>query len=382
MDYQYLDTNQGLQEFCQGIHHRQYCALDTEFLREKTYFPFLALIQLATEGELACIDPLGITDFSPLLEILKNKSITKIFHSPSQDLELFYQHFECLPEPIFDTQLASAVLGYGNQISYADLVNKICKVTLEKKYTRTDWSFRPLPEGPLAYAMDDVRYLIDIYKELDYQLEEQGRLEWLKEDFDKLSMPESYIIDLSNLWKRLKGVQHLNSTELNNADQLSRWRENLAIKKNRPRRWIMKDEDIIDIARSNPVTLDDLTKIGNLNRQYINNMGPSLLKALEKASKIAPELYPAQPRINKLTNRQKAIADTLMGICRDVAGQKGLSLAFLTTRKEIDALVTGNSDSRLSSGWRNKMVGEKLENFLRGNIHMGCEEGHLKYEKE
>ncbi len=144
----------------------------------------------------------------------------------------------------------------------------------------------------------------------------------------------------------------------------------------------MKDEDIIDIARSNPVTLDDLTKIGNLNRQYINNMGPSLLKALEKASKIAPELYPAQPRINKLTNRQKAIADTLMGICRDVADQKGLSLAFLTTRKEIDALVTGNSDSRLSSGWRYKMVGEKLENCLRGTIHMGCEEGHLKYEKE
>lgn len=378
MNYQYIDNNQSLREFCQGIQSCQYCALDTEFVREKTYFPLLALIQLATETQQACIDPLSIDDFSPLVEILENDSIVKILHSPSQDLELFYQQFESLPTPVFDTQIAAAVLGYANQIGYADLVNRVCDVQLEKKYTRADWSRRPLSQGELNYAMDDVRYLIQIHDRLTAELEKRGRLNWVHADFEKLSDPRAYQLDLTGLWKRLKGVQRLKGVALNNADQLCRWREQVAMDKDRPRRWIMKDEDIVDIARFKPASHHDLAQIGSISKDYIRKIGDDLLKVLGNASQIDPSQYPRQEPYVKLSNQQQAIADCLMAICRDVAEKNDIALASVTSKKEIDALVAGKRDTKLSSGWRYEMLGQQLISFLQGEISLSCVDGRLE----
>jgi ribonuclease D len=229
LTYHYIDSNQALSDFCLRIRNDRYCALDTEFIREKTYYPVLALIQLATESAQACIDPLAIDDFTPLVELFHNRSMLKILHAPGQDLELFYHRFAVLPVPIFDTQLAAAVLGYANQIGYADLVNRLCRVQLEKKYTRANWSRRPLSEGELDYAMDDVRYLIDIYQQLNTDLQQRGRLDWIQDDLETLSEPATYQVNSADLWKRLKGVQKLKGAGLNNADQLCRWREQVAI---------------------------------------------------------------------------------------------------------------------------------------------------------
>lgn len=378
MNYQYIDNNQALEDFCQGIQNCRYCALDTEFIREKTYFPLLALIQLETETKQACIDPLAIDDFSPLKDIFKNENIIKILHAPSQDLELFFQQFEVLPKPVFDTQLAAAVLGYANQIGYADLVNRVCNVQLEKKYTRADWSRRPLTEGELNYAMDDVRYLIQIHDELTAELDKRGRLNWIQADFEKMSDPKVYQLDKSGLWKRLKGVQRLKGAALNNADQLCRWREQVAIDKNRPRRWIMKDEDIVDIARFKPSSHHDLSQIGNISKDYIKKVGDDLLKVLEKASQIDPSEYPRQPEFIKLNNQQQAISDCLMAICRDVAEKNDIALASITAKKEIDALVAGKTDTRLSTGWRYEMLGQRLTSFLQGEISLSCVNGALE----
>lgn len=379
MDFQYIDNNKSLAEFCAKIQHCQFCALDTEFVREKTYYPVLALIQLATETLQACIDPLVISDFSPLVAIFENSSIVKILHSPSQDLELFYQQFNALPDPVFDTQLAAAVLGYANQIGYADLVNRKCAVQLEKKYTRANWIKRPLSSGELDYAMDDVRYLIQMYQDMKSELEKRGRWSWIQTDFAKMSDKAEYEMDSTALWKKLRGVQRLKGAALNNADQLCRWREKLAIAKNRPRRWMMKDEDIIDIARFKPATHKDLAQIGNLSAEYVKRHGDAILQVLSDAAKINPADYPKLPQFNKLNNEQQAIADCLMAICRLVVEENQIALASVTSKKEIDQLVAGKTDTPITTGWRNEMLGKYLQQFLQGEVSLGCLNGRLQY---
>ncbi|MCP4077733.1 MAG: ribonuclease D [Gammaproteobacteria bacterium] len=379
MKFHYIDSNKALKDFCLSIETCKYCALDTEFIREKTYFPLLALIQLATETEQACIDPLVIDDFSPLVEIFENTSMVKILHSPSQDLELFYQQFDALPEPVFDTQLAAAVLGYANQIGYADLVNRKCGVKLDKKFTRADWSRRPLSEGELDYAMDDVRYLIQMYEEMKAELESRDRWSWIQADFKKMSDKTEYQLDETTLWKKLRGVQRLKGAALNNADQLCRWREQLAITKNRPKRWMLKDEDLIDIARFKPATRDDLKQIGNLSADYVKKNGDAILKVIKEASQIDSSQYPKLPDFVKLNIDQQAISDCLMAICRVVAEKNQIALASVTTKKEIDQLVAGKMGSKITTGWRNEMIGKYLQQFLKGEINLSCVDGVLEY---
>ena len=379
MNFKYIDNNQSLKEFCEAIQGCQLCALDTEFLREKTYFPLLALIQLATETAQACIDPLTISDFSPLVAIFENQSIVKILHAPGQDLELFFQQFDALPAPVFDTQLAAAVLGYANQIGYADLVNRLCGVQLDKKYTRADWTKRPLSEGELDYAMDDVRYLLQMYTGLKADLESRQRWSWIQPDFQKLSHKAAYELNVAGLWKKLRGIKNLKGSALNNADQLCRWREQKAISSDRPKRWIMKDEDLIDIARFNPASHDELKQIGKLGSEYIRKNGDAILKVLKQAAEIDPANYPRQAEFSSLNSDQQAIADCLMAICRVVTEKNQISLASVTSRKEIDELVAGNRESKVTSGWRNEMIGRHLVDFLQGKTSLSCRDGQLVY---
>ena len=379
MNYLYIETNQALKDFCEQIKDCQFCALDTEFVREKTYYPELSLIQLATETQQACIDPLAIDDFAPLVTLFETPAMLKILHAPGQDLELFYQRFNALPRPVFDTQLAAAVLGYANQIGYADLVKRVCSVQLEKKYTRANWSRRPLSQGELDYAMDDVRYLIEIYQKLQAKLSERGRTEWIQADLENLSKPETYEMTFSNLWKRLRGVQRLKGAALNNADQLCRWREQLAISKNRPRRWILKDEDIVDIARFKPGNHAELSQIGNLSADYVKKYGNAILQVLSKAAEMKSDEYPKQAEFKPLNNQQQAIADCLMALCRLISEQNEIALASVATKKELDQLIVGKRDNNLCRGWRYEMLGQHLVHFLEGGLSLDCEQGQLKY---
>lgn len=379
MNFEYIDNNQKLADFCHRIRDHRYCALDTEFVREKTYYPLLALIQLATEQEQACIDPLVIDDFSPLIELFENRDMLKILHAPGQDMELFYHQFDCLPKPLFDTQTAAAVLGYAGQIGYAELVSRVCGVQLDKKYTRADWSKRPLSEGELNYAMDDVRYLLQIYQTLHAELDQRQRLQWVESDFDRLTNKASYQVDLAQLWKRLKGVQKLKGAALNNADQLCRWREQKAMDSNRPRRWILKDEDLVDIARFKPASESELQKIGTLGAEFVRKNSATILQVLQNAASIQPADYPRHPEFTRLNNQQQAVADCLMAICRAEADKNQIALASVVSKKEIDQLVVGKSDSKLLSGWRYLMVGQLLQQFLQGEIQLACLGGELEY---
>ena len=228
MSYQYIDSNEQLADFCGRIKDAGYCAIDTEFVREKTYYPILSLIQIASEKHMACIDPLVIDDFDPLVSMIQDPNLTKVFHSPSQDLEILYQQFSIMPQPIFDTQLAAAVLGYDYQIGYADMVHQIIGVKLEKKHTRANWNRRPLSQDEIDYAMDDVRYLLPVFQTLKAELEEKKRYAWIEKDLLAMTAISNYQIDTDDLWRRLKGVQKLKGVELQIARHLCCWREKMA----------------------------------------------------------------------------------------------------------------------------------------------------------
>jgi ribonuclease D len=379
MSYQYINSDQALAKFCNSIQDCQYCALDTEFIREKTYYPLLALIQLATENAQACIDPLEIKDFSPLVNLFNKSSMLKILHSPSQDLELFHYNFNALPSPIFDTQIAAAVLGFANQIGYADLVARVCGVQLEKKYTRADWSRRPLSEGELDYAMDDVRYLIEIQQKLTEQLKQKDRLSWVEADFTRMIDPQNYQVDMTGLWKRLKGVQKLKGIALNHADQLCRWREKRAMEKDRPRRWIIKDEDIVDIARFKPKTVKDLNQIGNLSADYIKKIGSEILQVLTQSDQMDAADYPRHSDFVRLDNEQQAQADCLMAMCRVLTGENEIAITSVVSKKDIDELVVGQRNGKILQGWRNQMLGQHLVRFLEGELSLTCKDGRLEF---
>jgi len=377
LDFDYIDSNDKLRDFCASVRDDKTCALDTEFVREKTYYPLLALIQLATEHRQACIDPLAIDDFSPLIELFEQPGMVKILHASGQDLELFHHVFGAIPRPLFDTQIAAAVLGYANQIGYADLVRQVCGVQLDKKYTRANWARRPLSAGELDYAMDDVRYLIEIYHHLRDELERRGRLPWVEADFRRITEDQAFVQDDSQLWKKLKGVQRLKGAALNHADQLCRWREQRAREKDRPRRWILKDEDIIDIARFRPRTHRDLQQIGNLGSDFIRKTGDDLLAVLDRAERIDPAERPRQPKFQRLDANQQALADCLMAIARLKCEENDIALASVAGKKDIDALVTGQGDSKLLQGWRHEMLGRHLEDFLAGRSHLAASDGRL-----
>jgi len=377
LDFDYIDNNRSLHDFCTAVSDDRFCALDTEFVREKTYYPKLALIQVATETRQACIDPLAVDDFSPLIGLFENTGMLKILHASGQDLELFHHVFGAIPRPLFDTQIAAAVLGYANQIGYADLVRQVCGVQLDKKYTRANWARRPLSEGELDYAMDDVRYLIEIHQRLHEELERRGRLSWVEADFRRITDGQAFVQDDGQLWKKLKGVQRLKGEALNYADQLCRWREQRARDRDRPRRWILKDEDIVDIARFRPKSHRDLQQIGNLGSDFIRKTGDDLLQVLDQAARIDRADWPKPPKFRKLDSNQQALSDCLMAIARLLCERNDISLASVAGKKDLDALITGQEDSRLLQGWRHEMLGRHLQDFLAGRSMLNVRDGRL-----
>jgi ribonuclease D len=377
LDYDYIDSNQMLAQFCAGLSTATYCVIDTEFVRESTYYPELALIQIASGDQLACIDPLAISEFTPLAELLVEDSLLKVFHSSSQDLEILYQKFGQVPTPVFDTQLAAAVLGYNHQISYADLVQQITGVTLEKKHTRANWTRRPLSEDELDYAMDDVRYLLAVYETLNEKLESSRRYSWMEKDLRTMSDPASYQVDMVQLWKRLKGVQKLKGEKLQIASELVQWREALAQRQNRPRRWIVKDEVIVDIARQKPADIEALSRIRDLSEKTANRHGDKLLQIVAHATQVDASQWPQHDKQKNLNKQQLALGDCLMALCRVIADQNQIALATLATRKDIDNLLINQKSSRLTQGWRFAMAGEQLLEFIHGQSSISVDQERL-----
>lgn len=377
MTVQYIDTESDLITFCQTIADTTWMTVDTEFLREKTYSPQLCLIQVATDDHIACIDPLALSNLDPILELIYKPEIAVVFHAARQDLELFYMIRGELPTNIFDTQLAATVLGYGDQIGYGNLVKQCVDVDLDKAHSRTDWTKRPLDPAQIDYAADDVRYLRDVYKILTQQLADKNRVHWLDEDFAILSSIDTYKADLDSIWRKVKGFGRLKGVQLAILQRLAAWREQRAIKSNRPRRWILKDDVLLDLAKLAPDTIDKFSMIRGLEANSIGRHGEALLAEIKHAKSSDKDLWPILKKTKPLSQQQGAIVDALMALVRKFCDEQSIAPVAVCSRKEIERMVAGEVDLPILQGWRNEIVGHHLKNFLDGKLSITADTTQL-----
>jgi ribonuclease D len=382
MTVEFITQQADLITFCQKIADTTWMAVDTEFLREKTYYPQLCLIQVATEDYIACIDPLILTDLNPILDLIYNPDITVVFHAARQDLELFYLLRDDLPSPIFDTQLAATVLGYGDQIGYGNLVKKCLNVDLDKAHSRTDWTKRPLDPAQIDYAADDVRYLRDVYKLLKQQLEQKNRFHWLDDDFANLTTQAAYKPDPDNIWKKIKGAGRLKGVQLAILQKLAAWREQRAIKANRPRRWILKDDVLIDLAKLSPESADKFSLIRGLESRIIERYGNIILDTIKQAKALPKDQWPILKKTKQLNNQQDAVVDALMALLRKHCDTQSIAPVAVASRKEIERMVSGDSNVPVLHGWRKEIVGHHLQDFLDGKISITANNTQLSTQQQ
>jgi ribonuclease D len=347
-----------LERLCQHLQGEPWIALDTEFMRERTYYARLCLIQLATPSMVACIDPLALAPLAPLLHVLYAPGIVKVLHAARQDLELFYDLQGAPPAPVHDTQIAAALLGYQDQISYAGLVEELLGTRLEKHYTRTDWSRRPLSAAQLRYAEDDVRYLRGIYPLLMEKLAVQGRDEWLTEECARLTDTRLYLNDPDDAYARIKQRHALPPASQQVLRALARWRELTAQQLNRPRNWIMRDTELLELARRQPRSEGELTTISGLARASAKKWGTILVAEIAKAVALTPtKLWNVSAPLNA---RQLSLYERMHKLVYTRARERQLSPTLIASRKDLQALVRGESAGALLTGWRRVIVGEEL----------------------
>lgn len=366
MTIQYIDRPEQLPLLCEKIRQETWIALDTEFLREKTYYPKFCLLQIAAPGWVACVDPLAIADLSPLFAAIYDPAIVKVLHSCRQDLEIFFQITGRIPGPIFDTQIAAPLLGFQENPGYAMLVSSFLNINLNKAHTRTDWTQRPLSADQIQYAADDVIYLCKIYTMMCEQLEKLGRLDWLKSDFALLNDQELYQVSPENAWLKIRGKNKLTGRQLSILQSLCEWREQTAQTENKPRNWLFPDDMLLELAKLQPVNLSDLGKIRNINERSVNRYGKVLCELIDAARQRPPKPLTEKDRPGKKTQQHEAVMDVLSAVVRIRAEQNSLNPVILATRKELEQLVFGDSECPLLHGWRYNMAGRELQGLLQG----------------
>ena len=343
------------------LHGAERLALDTEFMRERTYHPRLCLVQIATETDCCLIDPLAGLDLAPLHELLRDRSRLKILHAARQDLEVLLNAGGAVPGPLFDTQVAAALLGFAPQIGYAELVARQLGHSIDKGQTRTDWSRRPLTPAQLAYAADDVRHLLTLQADLQAALAAAGRTRWLVEETAALEDPSLYRTDPAAAWRRLKGLNRLAPKEQAVARALAEWRERRALEADRPRGWILADESLYAMATRAPGSLTALEGIPALAPSVVRKRGEELLQLIAQARLTDDAGHLAPPR--RPTNEEQHRASALMQVVRDAATALGIGPEILATRRDVESLAFGNAtpeSSPLLRGWRGEVLGEKL----------------------
>ena len=353
-----------LEHACARWREAPWLALDTEFLREDTYYPKLCLIQVGDGRDNVCIDALalGSAGLRPLFELLKASGNAKVFHAASQDLEIFVQLEGSTPQPLFDTQIAAALLGYGDQLGYAALVEKLLGVKLDKSLTRTDWSRRPLNAAELTYAAYDVLYLGEIHPRLRQELETRGRLAWLEEDCARLGDPARYRNPPEAAWRRLKGLARLAPPAQRAAAALAAWREEVAQERNRPRKWIIDDDAVYRLAERRPLDLAELEGLRVLPPKTLERHGEALLEVLAQAGDGAPLALEDAP----LDDAQKARLKKLLDRLRALGESLGVPPTLLAPRSDVEAVLRLGTAAEvpLLRGWRRAAAGEEILRLL------------------
>ncbi|WP_081534945.1 ribonuclease D [Rhodovulum sp. P5] len=374
-----LTTTEELAAFCERAARAPYVTIDTEFLRERTYYAKLCLVQLAlpgdgdTEGPAVLVDPLADDlSWAPLYELFRNESVVKVFHAARQDLEIFFTEGSVFPEPLFDTQVAAMVCGFGEQVGYETLVRKIAKTSLDKTSRFTDWSRRPLSDAQKSYALADVTHLRAIYEYLAADLERTGRAKWLREELGVLTDPETYIVHPSEAWKRVK--TRTNSGKfLVVVQELARFREGYAQSRNIPRNRVFKDDALLELASTKPQNLNDLSRSRLLLREARRGeIAEGIIEAVKTALEADPKDYPKVPKIDAKLQVNPALADLLRVLLKAKSEKAGVAQKLIATSADLDAIAAGRRDVAALRGWREEVFGNDALRLCAGEIALAA----------
>jgi ribonuclease D len=355
----WVDKNEEFPALARTLESQALIGVDTEFLRERTFFPKLCLLQLAAGGAIWCIDTLRGGSLDDLVPALTAVGTRKVIHAARQDLEAFYLATKRVISPVFDTQIAAGCVGMKPQVGYAELVKTLLDVTVPKGQTRTDWSKRPLTREQLEYAADDVLYLGEIAERLDARLKELGRAHWAAEDCAALEDPLLYEPDPATAWERVRGILQLDPKPRARAKSIAIWREKLARERDLPRAWIISDAAMFAVAHANPTTRASLNSVHDIPPNFNEGFAAGLLKTLQEADGLPlTDLNPSQEA--RPTPEQKAIVERLAKIVDARAAELKVSAELLAPRGELKALSLGKRDSHAMSGWRRQEIGDRL----------------------
>lgn len=354
-----IDSDAALAPWLERWGRTPWLALDTEFIREETYYPKLCLLQVGDGVDSVCVDTLAKVDLAPLLAIVARSSIVKVFHAAGQDLEIFVHRTGNCPAPLFDTQVAAALLGYGDQLGYSGLVEKLGGGKVDKSLSRTNWARRPLTGPELAYAADDVRWLAAFYPRIEADLQARGRLDWLKEDCERMTDPARYRPSPATEWERLKGLARLAPAAQHVAAALAAWRERIAEQRDRPRKWILADDALYRIAERRPQSRSQLEDLQVLPPKTLERHAEALLRIVaEHGATNEPPLAVDERPDEKSKARSKRLSDRL----RAIATELGVPPSLIATRSDLDRLAAEQekADINLLRGWRRGVAGEQL----------------------
>ena len=368
-----IKTTSELSQFCDYAYNFDYITVDTEFLRERTYYPKLCLIQLAIPGDqensAVLIDPLeGNLDLSPLYKIFLDPDIVKVFHAARQDLEIFFHDKNIIPSPLFDTQLAAMVCGFGEQVGYETLVRSICKVNLDKSSRFTDWSLRPLSNKQQQYALADVTHLRQIYEYLKEQLKRNERETWLEEELNILKNPETYITRPKEAWRRIKSRSN-SSKFLGIVARLAEFRETYAQRNNIPRNRVLKDDALMELASLKPKSFDDLSRSRLLLRDARKGkIAKGILDSIKAAEDLKFEQVNYATKVPKSLNVNSALSDMLRVLLKAKSEELGVAAKLIANSSDLDSIASGERTVPALSGWRHQIFGREALELCDGKV--------------
>nr|WP_276553549.1 ribonuclease D [Shinella kummerowiae] len=368
---QIIETTAALTEACETLARSEYLTIDTEFLRETTFWPELCLVQLAGPELEVIVDPLAKgLDLAPFFELTANTAVLKVFHAARQDIEIIFNRGNLIPHPIFDTQVAAMVCGFGDSVSYDQLVQKIKGVHIDKSSRFTDWSRRPLTDKQLEYALADVTHLRDVYLTLKQKLEEAGRSLWLTEEMAVLESRETYDLHPDDAWRRLK-MRVKKPIELAVLQKVAAWREREARARNVPRSRILKDDTIYEIAQQQPVDAEALGRLRTIPKGWERSQsGGALLEAIGEALAIPKTDLPRLPRQNHVPEGAAAASEMLKVLLKIVSEREGVAAKIIANTDDLEKIaVEGESaDVAALHGWRRELFGDTALNLIGGKV--------------
>jgi ribonuclease D len=374
-----ITTTDALAAFCKPLAGAEYIAVDTEFMRERTYWPKLCLAQVAGPDEAAAIDALadGI-DLAPLDELMANAQVLKVFHAARQDVEIFYLRSGKVPKPLFDTQVAAMVCGHGEAASYESLATKLAKARIDKSSRFTDWSRRPLSERQITYALSDVTHLRVVYEKLHRQLDKSGRMSWIAEEMAVLNDAATYRADPEMAWRRLK-PRGASPRLLGILKEAAAWRERTAQRIDIPRQRLLRDEQLLEIASHAPKSVEELALTRGLGRGFAEGwQGRELLEAIDKARSLPESALPGRDRPPEQLRAPGAVVDLLRTLLRLKAEQAGVAARLVASADELDRLAAGKRDVHALKGWRKEIFGSDAVDLIEGKLALALDGEHAK----